>query len=112
MSASATSRRRWCVSSLGRRHAERANALAREVIAERIEEGLNSRTFGARLHQQEIVFLGRNRDKAELIKLGDRFDADAPIGALLRDRGSHSVVRFWLIGIAGRLRAAEQFVDQ
>ena len=49
--------------------------------------------------------LRRQRQKAEAVEFRHRLDGDAPVGAALRDRGGHRVVRLRLVGIAGRPRA-------
>src|SRR4051812_48909085 len=61
-------------------------------VAHRREEGLHRRSIAAAFDQQEVVVLGSQRQKAEAIHLGHRFDRDAPVGAGLRDGGGNRVV--------------------
>src|SRR3954447_25750557 len=101
-----------CRLGLPRLHAERANALARLLVAQRREKCLHRRTLAAILDDQEIVVFRRYGEEAEPVELGTRFDGEPPVRAALRDRGGNGVVRFRLVGVTGRPRAFEQLVDQ
>jgi hypothetical protein len=56
--------------------------------------------------------LRRDRQKTKTVEIGNRRDRDAPIGAALGDACGHGVMRARLIGIARRLGAAQEAVDQ
>src|SRR5664280_2543145 len=83
-------------------HPERRNARACRGFAQGREEGPRRRPLHAAFNQQEIVMFRRQRQEAEAVELGHRLDGDAPVGASLRDRGSHRIVRLRLVGVAGR----------
>ena len=98
--------------SFRRLHAERGDAGTGVGIAQRLEESAHRRPLAAALHQQEIVVLRRDRQKAEAVELGHRLDRQPPVGAPLRDHRRDRVMRLRLVGVTGRLLALEQSVDQ
>jgi len=53
----------------------------------------------------------RHREKAQPVEPGHRLDCEAPVCAILRDRRSHRVVGFWLVGVAGRSLAVDKLID-
>src|SRR5215831_7208160 len=99
-------------SGIGRAHAERANLLAHFLIAQRGEKSGDRGAVAAAFDQEKIVVLGRDRQKTEPVKTGNRLDGDAPIRAALRHRGGDGVVRARLVAITRGPRAVEQPVDE
>src|SRR5215472_5349283 len=99
-------------SGIGRAYAERADLLAHSLIAQRSEKRRDRGAVVAAFDQEKVVIFGRDRQEAEAIKTGNRFDGDAPIRAALRHRGGDGVVRARLVAIARGPRAVEQPVDE
>src|SRR6516165_3224450 len=93
-------------------HAKRADAVAGRLVPQHLDKSLDCRPPTTRLDHQEIVLLRRDRQKTETVEIGDWRDSDAPIGAALGDRSGHGVVRARLIGVTGRLGAAQKAIDK
>ena len=60
----------------------------------------------------KIVVLRCDRNEPKAKRVRDRLDGHAPVGALLRDRSRHGIMRARLVPVAGWPRAFEQNVDQ
>src|SRR5688572_25383698 len=99
----------WTCSRL---HSKTDEGLPCLWIAEPREEGLDGWALGAGRRDDEVVLLVLQRDEAEAGAPRDRVERDAPVGALLHHGGGDGVVRARLHGVAGRLRVAEQALDE
>src|SRR5262249_47213383 len=99
-------------SGIGRAHAERANLLAHFLIAARGENRSDRGAVVAAFDQEKVVILGRDRQKTEPVKTGNRLDGDAPIRAALRHRGGDGVMRARLVAVARGPRTVEQPVNE
>src|SRR5262249_50006703 len=99
-------------SGIGRAHAERADFLAHSLIAQRSEKRRDRGAVVAAFDQEKVVIFGRDRQEAEAIKTGNRFDGDAPICAALPHRGGDGVGRARMVAIARGPRAVEQPVGE
>ena len=64
------------------------------------------------LDDEEIIMLRRDRQEVQGVELRHRRDRDAPVGAVLVDRGRDRIVRFRLIGVTRRTAARQQPVDE
>jgi hypothetical protein len=82
------------------------------LVPQNLNKGLGCRAPMPRLDHQEVVVLRRDGEKTETVEVGHRRDRDTPIGAMLGNRGGYRVMRTRLIGISGRLGAAQKAIDQ
>ncbi len=97
---------------IGRPHTKRADAFSHVLVAQCFEEGADGWPVLRLSTTEEIVFLRRDRQEGEAIQARHRFDRKAPIGPRLRNCGGNGIVRFRLVGVAGRAGALQLLVDQ
>ena len=81
-------------------------------VFEHRTEALHRLTSEPRLRYDEIIVLVLDRDEPELVLPGDCLDRDPPIGSVLRDRETDSVVRLRLRPVTSWLCSSESAICQ
>src|SRR5579885_1761769 len=92
--------------------AQRAQGLARPLLAEQRTKALNRRALPAAPRNHKAVVFVLGGDEAEPVLAGRGIEGCSPSRSMLRDRRRHGVVRFGLQPVGGRRGAGEQPVEQ
>jgi hypothetical protein len=86
--------------------------VSRDGIFEHSTKARHRGTSEPRLGYDKIIVLVLDRDEAEPVLPGDRFNCNPPIGAVLRDGDTYGIVRPRLRPVTDRPSASEQTVRQ